>query len=142
MSQVLKFRDNPGQLSSRDTAGTIAIFPGRSRPNRDGWQLCASHACVNAVLHLQALFHLVPSLCKHHLILFLYFASIIPSCSFTFASIFPSCSFTFASVIPTLFSFFIKTFLLNLFLCFFDHYMYKFELISCILAMLAFISFL
>ena len=40
------------------------------------------------------------------------FASIIPSCSFTFARIIPSCSFTFASVIPTLFSFFIKTFLL------------------------------
>ena len=40
MSQVLKFRDNPGQLSIRDTIGTIAIFPGPSRPNRDGWQLC------------------------------------------------------------------------------------------------------
>ena len=42
------------------------------------------------------------------------FASIIPSCSITFASIIPSCSFTFARVIPTLFSFFIKTFLLYL----------------------------
>ena len=48
------------------------------------------------------------------------FASIIPSCSFTFASIIPSCSFTFARVIPTLFScFFIKTFLLYLFLLLF-----------------------
>ena len=40
MSQVLKFRDNPGQLSYRDTVGTIAIFPGPSQPNRDSWQLC------------------------------------------------------------------------------------------------------
>ena len=39
------------------------------------------------------------------------FAS-IPSCSVTFASIIPSCSFPFSRVIPTLFSFFIKNFLL------------------------------
>ena len=47
------------------------------------------------------------------------FASIIPSCSFTFARVIPSCSFTFARVIPTTFTFFIKTFLLYLFLLLF-----------------------
>ena len=41
-----------------------------------------------------------------------YFATVIPSCSFTFARVIPSCSFTFARVIPTLFKFFVKTFLI------------------------------
>ena len=44
-----------------------------------------------------------------------YFATVIPSCSFTFARVIPSCSFTFARVIPTLFKFFVKNFLVYLF---------------------------
>ena len=38
----------PGHCSDRDIAGTGPMFPGLSRPFRDGWQLCLGFGAGSA----------------------------------------------------------------------------------------------